>query len=1327
MKYPILRWLICVLALLTATASLHADRQTDRRNERVPRGHKAHPPQRKSIKPFSFSAGPTGYTPQQLRHAYGFDQLNTLGAGQVIGIVVAYGSPTLQADLDTFCAAFNFPSTNLEVYYPQGQSGADGNWASETSLDVQWAHAIAPEAKIIVVVARTAMMTDLLAAIDYAVSVGAKQINMSWGAPEFPTVTTIDYHFNVPGVTFVAASGDSGAGVSSPACSPFVVSVGGTSLDLDAAANVTQETGWNGSGGGVSAYQPLPFYQVNWFGGTQRGVPDVAYDADPNTGVPVFETSAGWEQFGGTSISSPQWTALFALANSLRQQTISSSPGSLYSLAETNYAAWFRDIISGNNGIPAGPGYDLVTGLGSPRADQLVLALADGFSTQVAPPVFFPPGGTYASAQNVTVVSATPGASIRYTLDGSLPTAAAGTIYNGPISISGNVTLNAIAYKPGLADSPVTGGNYSFLPQAAAPAFSPGKGNYTSALWISITAATPGATILYTTDGSTPTAANGLVFTSPLYLSQSCTLQAIARANGFIDSPVASATYIFNLPPAAAPVFSPAGGTYSSVQSVSITSATPGATIIYTTDGSLPSDGNGATYTGPVYLNQPTTLQALARATGFSNSPVTSATYTVNLPAAATPVFSPAAGTYSNAQTITISSTTPGATLVYTTDGSTPVEINGTILSGTVYSGPVTINRSTMLKAIAFSGSFGDSTANRGLYNITNSPAIVLNVLHDFNAANNGGTTPLAALVLAKNGSFYGQTMLGGTNQVGTIFQMTPAGVLNTLVTFNGANGAYPALANLIEGTDGNLYGATAGGGLSNNGTVFRMTPTGDLTSLVSFNFDNGSNPEGTLLQASDGNFYGTTEGGGVGNFGTIFRMTPAGDLTTLLTFNDAIGYNPMAGLNEGLDGNFYGNTGAGTIGTIFRMTPTGNLTTLLAFNGDNGSYPGAPVLRGRDGNFYGTTEGGGPGSRGTLYMISPAGALTTWVSFNGTNGASPAGALIQTSDGTFYGTTVEGGSSESGTVFSMKPDGLFISLASFDGANGDQPFASVIQGNDRNFYGTTRWGGAYGSGVVYQLIIPPAVVAAPVISPGTGTYPCPQSVTITSATSGTTIRYTSDGSTPTKIYGTQYTGPLTISTTTTLQAIAYKTGLSDSAVTSATLTVKLSPTITSQPVSQTVIKGAKVTFSVAASGKTPFVYQWLFNGKPINGANGSTFVINSAQTANAGSYTLVVLNLYGIATSEIATLTVNVPPTITQQPATQTVKRGEKVTFSVAASGTAPFSYRWQFDGSPIVGATAPSYTINSAQPAAAGNYAVVVTNVAGSATSSVAKLTVK
>ncbi|MGA3008472.1 MAG: chitobiase/beta-hexosaminidase C-terminal domain-containing protein, partial [Opitutaceae bacterium] len=433
----ILRFLTYCLLVLSTAALLRADRDDDRRNENIPPGHTMHTPRHQFIQPFA-SSGPTGYTPQQLRHAYGFDQLNATGAGQIIGIVDAYGSSTIQADLNTFCAQFNLPTTTVVTYYPQGNPGSNTGWATETTLDVEWAHAIAPGATIVVIAAKSASTADLLAAVDYAVSIGAKQVSMSWGGGEYSTEASSDFHFNVPGVTFFASSGDSGAGAEYPAASPYVVGVGGTTLHLNSSNTISSETAWSGSGGGASAFEGVPSYQAGWWTGGTRAVPDVAYDADPSTGVPIYITGTGWAQYGGTSMSAPQWAALFALVNSLRSQSISAAPGMLYSLANANYAAYYHDVTSGSNGHAAGSRFDLVTGLGSPVGNQLVPALAGGGSTpqQVVAPVFSPASGNYSSAQNVAITSATSGASIRYTTNGGTPSETAGTLYSGLVNIS---------------------------------------------------------------------------------------------------------------------------------------------------------------------------------------------------------------------------------------------------------------------------------------------------------------------------------------------------------------------------------------------------------------------------------------------------------------------------------------------------------------------------------------------------------------------------------------------------------------------------------------------------------------------------------------------------------------------------------------------------------------------------------------------------------------------------------------------------------------------------------------------------------------------------
>jgi subtilase family serine protease len=320
------------------------------------------------------------YNPAQIRHAYGVDKLAISGTGQTIAIIDAYGSSSMQRDLNTFCSYFGLPAITVPVYYPQGRPGGNTGWAQETALDVEWAHAIAPQARIVLVAAKTASLANLLGAVDYAVNnLGATVVSMSWGGSESSSQVSSDSHFNKPGVTFVASSGDSGesTGVEYPASSPYVLSVGGTSLYLDGNNNRTSETAWSGSGGGISAVEPLPSFQSGSLSASGRGVPDVSYVADPNTGVEVVYGGRLYV-FGGTSVGAPQWAGLIALANSARSSgTLSSADAAVYSIANSSN---LFDITSGNNGPDADdlalPGYDLVTGLGSPVATGLVPALS---------------------------------------------------------------------------------------------------------------------------------------------------------------------------------------------------------------------------------------------------------------------------------------------------------------------------------------------------------------------------------------------------------------------------------------------------------------------------------------------------------------------------------------------------------------------------------------------------------------------------------------------------------------------------------------------------------------------------------------------------------------------------------------------------------------------------------------------------------------------------------------------------------------------------------------------------------------------------------------
>ncbi len=301
------------------------------------------------------------------------------------------------------------------------------------------------------------------------------------------------------------------------------------------------------------------------------------------------------------------------------------------------------------------------------------------------------------------------------------------------------------------------------------------------------------------------------------------------------------------------------------------------------------------------------------------------------------------------------------------------------------------------------------------------------------------------------------------------------------LHSFGWSEGGNPK-AGLVQATDGNLYGTTVNGGYHNGGTVFKITPSGTLTTLYSFcsqiGCTDGLAPQAGLIQSSDGNLYGTTSSGGVYNFGTVFKITTAGMLTTVYNFTSTDG-SPQAGLVEGSDGSFYGTTYAGGSrdrGTAFKVTPAGHLTRLHSFcslNGcADGAFPQAGLVLASDGNFYGTTFGGGLHNRGTVFKMTAVGALTTLYSFNLTDGVGPAAGLIQASDGNFYGTTYGGGAHAWGSVFKITPGGMLNTLYSFAFKDGANPSAGLIQGNDGNLYGTTQMGGAKVRGTIFQLTL---------------------------------------------------------------------------------------------------------------------------------------------------------------------------------------------------------------------------------------------------------------
>ncbi|WP_129781700.1 choice-of-anchor tandem repeat GloVer-containing protein [Peristeroidobacter soli] len=327
-----------------------------------------------------------------------------------------------------------------------------------------------------------------------------------------------------------------------------------------------------------------------------------------------------------------------------------------------------------------------------------------------------------------------------------------------------------------------------------------------------------------------------------------------------------------------------------------------------------------------------------------------------------------------------------------------------------------------------------------------------------------GPSSPnFTSLIQGRDGNLYGTTPKGGAYDAGAVFKLTPAGELTVLWSFGaGSDGWYP-YSSLIQARDGNFYGTTLGGGAFSNGTVFKLTPAGEETVLWSFRDDGqGAWPIGGLLESKDGNFYGVTMFGGTDDVGTVFRITPAGELTTFTPFfrwnggpyttesgglaqdaagnlyvlaamggaygggavvkitvdgdqatstftslgsASAAGVLPVGNLIAASDGNFYGataNGGAANLGTVFKMTPAGEITTLYSFQGgqNDGSHPTGPLIQGNDGNLYGFTSNGGAGDQGTLFQVTLTGEETLQFSFS----ITPIGGLLQAADGTLYG-----------------------------------------------------------------------------------------------------------------------------------------------------------------------------------------------------------------------------------------------------------------------------------------------------------------------------------
>jgi kumamolisin len=323
----------------------------------------------------------SGETPSSLRLVYNLPPVSAGGGAGIIAIVDAYDYPTAANDLSVFSAQFGLPACTTsngcfaQIYASGKKPAGNCGWNQEAALDIEWAHAMAPNAKIVLVEAASANFNDLFAAVDSASNYiaahgGYGEVSMSWGGSEFSGENSNDSHFTKSGIVYFAASGDTGGVTIYPGTSPNVVSAGGTSVNRNSSGVFTSETGWSGSGGGASEYESKPNYQSGVAGtnATHRSVPDFSFDANPNTGVAVYDSTScqglsGWLVFGGTSVATPSLAGIVNLAGHFYGNT-AAELSEIY----TNFTngSDFRDITSGKAGRNScGPGYDFVTGVGS--------------------------------------------------------------------------------------------------------------------------------------------------------------------------------------------------------------------------------------------------------------------------------------------------------------------------------------------------------------------------------------------------------------------------------------------------------------------------------------------------------------------------------------------------------------------------------------------------------------------------------------------------------------------------------------------------------------------------------------------------------------------------------------------------------------------------------------------------------------------------------------------------------------------------------------------------------------------------------------------------
>lgn len=871
------------------------------------------------------------------------------------------------------------------------------------------------------------------------------------------------------------------------------------------------------------------------------------------------------------------------------------------------------------------------------------IAVATGYNNsfpssatyQIAPPAatptFSPAGGQYTSVQSVTLSDATSGAAIYYTTNGSKPTTAS-TLYAGPISVGASETIQAVAFASGSSLSSVAAASYTLAFPAAAPTISPAAGIYSIAQTVTLADTTANAVVYYTLDGSTPSSSSSIYY-GPFSVSKNTTVQAIALAPGGSQSPVLNAAYTIL---AATPYIQPAGGAYQSAQTVTMSSIA-GASIYYTTNGATPTTSS-TLYTGPITVSSTETITAFAVAQGNGDSNPKAVTFTINI-AAAPPTFSPAAGQYTSAQTVALSDTTSGAQIYYTTNGTTPST------ASTPYTGPISVGANETIQAVAIATGGSLSPVATAAYTIALPAALpALSA-----ASGTYHTPPTVTITDATPNAVIYFTLDGSTPTTSSPVYTQPVTIAD--------NSTLQAMALAPNGSDSPVATATY--------TVLAKTPYIEPASGTY------TTPQTVVMTSNAGaSIYYTTDGTTPTTASTLFAgpfVVSSSVTITAIAVDSGYGNSSVKSVTYKI----------GIQASAPVISPSGGQYTSVQTVTLSDATSGAQI--------YYTTNGSTPTSSSSVY----SGPLTV-----STNETVSAIALVS-------GGTASAVTSANFTI------ALPAAAPTFSPAPGTYPNAQTVTLADATsgaqiFYTTngsaptsssTLYSGPISVGATETIqavalasggSLSPVASAAyaitqssttPVINPGTGTYNSAQTVTISDDYSNAVIYYTTNGTTPTTS-STKYSGPVTVTANSTIEAIATVSGMPTSSTAAATYTF-VAGTPAFSPAGGTYAASQKVTISSATSGA--MIYYTTDGTTPTSASSfySAPLTVSSSETVHA----IAILKNYGNSSVSSAAYTIApAAPTPVISPAAGTYSK--VLTVSISCTNKSAVIY-YTTDGS--------------------------------------------